>query len=60
MFKHFIAEVKTQLECKIKILRTDQGRKYLSDIFKEFCEEKGYTKIANDSTHPTTERCYRT
>jgi len=36
VFKHFIAEVETQLERKIKILRTNQGRKYLSDMFKEF------------------------
>jgi len=40
-FKHFVAEVETQLDRKVKTLRTDRGREYLSQIFKEFCEEKG-------------------
>jgi len=41
VFKRFVAEVETQLEQRVKILRTDRGREYLSDMFKEFCEEKG-------------------
>jgi len=41
VFKRFVAEVKTQLERRVKILRTNRGREYLSDMFKEFCEEKG-------------------
>ena len=40
VFKHFVADVETQLERRIKILRTDRGREYLSDMFKEFCEER--------------------
>ena len=30
-----------QLDKKIKALRIDQGRKYLSDQFKRLCDEKG-------------------
>lgn len=41
MFKRFIAEVETKLDQKVKTLRTDRGREYLSDMFKGFCEEKG-------------------
>ena len=41
VFKRFIAEVKTQLEQIVKILLTNRGRGYLSNLFKEFCEEKG-------------------
>ena len=41
IFKRFVAEVETQLERRVKILRTDRGREYLSDMFKELCEEKG-------------------
>ena len=41
MFKRFVAEVETQLERRVKILRTDRGHEYLSDMFKEFYEEKG-------------------
>ena len=41
VFKLFIVEVETQLERRIKTLRTDRGREYLSNLFKEFCEEKG-------------------
>jgi len=29
------------LERRVKILQTDRGREYLSDMFKEFCKEKG-------------------
>ena len=41
VFKCFVAEVETQLECRVKMLRIDRGREYLCDTFKEFCEEKG-------------------
>jgi len=41
VFKHFVAEVETQLDHRVKTLRTDCGREYLSQIFKEFCEENG-------------------
>ena len=51
VFKRFIAEVETQLERRVKILRTDPGREYLSDMFKEFCEEKG---IQRQLTIPRT------
>jgi len=42
VFKRFVTEVETQLERRVKILRIDQGRKYLSYMFKEFCEKKVY------------------
>ena len=51
MFKRFVAEVETQLERMVKILRTDRGCEYLSDMFKEFCEEKG---IQRQLTIPRT------
>ena len=41
MFKRFIAEVETQLDRRVKTLRTNRGREYLSQIFKEFREENG-------------------
>jgi len=41
VFKRFVAEVETQSEQRVKILQTDRGYEYLSDMFKEFCEEKG-------------------
>jgi len=40
VFKRFVAEVKTQLERRVKILWTDRGREYLSDMFKEFSERE--------------------
>ena len=40
-FKRFVAEVEKKHENGLKIFRNDHGRKYLSDQFKEFCEEKG-------------------
>ena len=40
-FKRFMEEVENKHEKGLKTLRTDHGREYLSDQFKEFCEEKG-------------------
>jgi len=51
VFKRFVAEAETQLKRRVKILRTDQGREYLSDMFKEFCEEK---RIQRQLTIPRT------
>ena len=51
IFKRFVVEVETQLERRVRILRTDRGREYLSDMFKEFCEEKG---IQRQLTIPRT------
>ena len=37
----FVTEVENQLDRRVKTLRIDRGREYLSQMFKEFCEEKG-------------------
>ena len=44
VFKHFVVEVKTKLEQRVKTLRTDRGREYLSHMFKGYCEKKGITR----------------
>jgi transposase InsO family protein len=36
--------VENKLSTKIKALRTDRGREYLSEQFKKFCEEKGIAR----------------
>jgi len=40
VLKRFVVEVQTQLDRRVKTLRTNYGHEYLSHIFKEFCEEK--------------------
>ena len=35
--------VENKRSTKIKTLRTDRGREYLSEQFKNFCDEKGYS-----------------
>ena len=50
-FKRFLAEVENQNETNLKILRTDRGREYLSDQFRQICEEKG---IMRQLTTPYT------
>jgi len=52
VFKCFVAEVETQLERRIKILRSYRGREYLSDMFKEFCEENGIQRQLTISHTP--------
>ena len=43
-FKSYSALVENQLNIKIKSLRIDRGREYLSDLFKTYCDEKGITR----------------
>ena len=43
--------VENQLDKSIKAFRTDRGCKYLSEQFKELCDEKG---IARQLTMPYT------
>jgi hypothetical protein len=40
-FKTYKAEVENQLERKIKLLRSDRGGEYFSNVFDEFCVEHG-------------------
>jgi len=50
-FKLYLNLVENQLEKRVKALRTDRGREYLSDQFKELCDEKG---IHRQLTTPRT------
>jgi len=40
-FIKYMNLVKNQLDMKIKTLQTDRRREYLSDQFKELCDERG-------------------
>jgi hypothetical protein len=40
-FRRFMNLVENQMERTIKTLRTDRGREYLSEQFKQLCENKG-------------------
>ena len=48
-FKRYSTLVENQLNTKIKSLRIDRGREYLSNLFKTYCAEKG---IARQLTIP--------
>eukprot|EP00253_Pinus_taeda_P029346 PITA_29346 len=50
-FRHFKALIENQTEKKIKILRTDNGTKYESNEFHDFCKEAG---IKRETTIPYT------
>lgn len=50
-FRHFKALMDNQTENKIKILRTDNGTKYESNEFHNFCKEAG---IKRETTTPYT------
>ena len=43
-FKCFVAEVENQHEKSLKTLRTNRGREYFSNYFKDLCEENGISK----------------
>jgi transposase InsO family protein len=44
--------VENKLSTKIKALRTDRGREYLSEQFKNFCDEKGIARQLTISYTP--------
>ena len=44
-FKRFVAEVENKHENGLKTFRTDCELEYLSEQFKEFCEEKGILRL---------------
>jgi len=50
-FQHFKALIENQTEKKIKTLRTDNGTKYESNEFHDFCKEVG---IKRETTTPYT------
>ena len=50
-FKVYKAEAENQREKKIKILRSDRGREYISNDMTEFCQEHG---IIHEITAPYT------
>ena len=39
-FRNFLNLVENQKNLRLKTLRTDRGREYLSDQFKQICDEK--------------------
>ena len=43
-FTKFTRLVENQLSTKIRALRSDRGREYLSEQFKNFCDEKGIAR----------------
>ena len=43
-FTKFTRLVENQLSTKIKALRSDRGREYLFEQFKDFCDEKGIAR----------------
>ena len=51
VFKHFKSMVETQFSSKLKILRTDNGSKYINNEFKSFCSTSG---ILHQSSYPHT------
>jgi transposase InsO family protein len=50
-FRRYVSLVENKLDNSIKALRTDRGREYLSEQFKELCDEKG---IMRQLTMPQT------
>jgi len=51
-FIRYINLVENKLSTKIKALRTDRGREYLSEQFKKICEEKGIARQLTISYTP--------
>ena len=51
-FTQFTRLVENQLSTKIKALRSDRGREYLSEQFKDFCDEKGIARQLTISYTP--------
>ena len=51
VFKHFKSMVETQFNSKLKVLRTDNGSKYINTDFRSFCST---SSILHQSSCPHT------
>ena len=51
-FKRFVAEVENQYENSLKALQIDHGHEYLSNQFRDLCEEKGIRRQLTISNTP--------
>jgi hypothetical protein len=51
-FQRFVVEVENQHEKSLKALRTNRRHEYLSDQFKDLCEEKGIRRQLTISNTP--------
>ena len=51
-FKRFVAKVENKHEKSLKAFRTNRGCDYLSDQFKDLCEEKGIRRQLTISNTP--------
>jgi transposase InsO family protein len=51
VFWKFKARVENQSNCRIQILRSDNGKEYVSNQFQQFCDEAG---IEHQLTAPYT------
>ena len=54
-FMKYVNLVENQLNKTIKALRTDRGREYLSEYFKELCERKGIDRQLTVPLYSATE-----
>ncbi|GJV53515.1 monodehydroascorbate reductase [Tanacetum coccineum] len=41
ILKTFITEIENQLDCKVKVIRSDNGTEFKNSIMNQFCEMKG-------------------
>ena len=51
MFKIFAKRIKTQMDLKIKNIRSDHGGEFENDLFTNFCYKKG---IGHNFSFPHT------
>ena len=55
-FKEWCTEVKLEKDCKVKCLRTDNGLKYLSKSFDDFCKQMGIKRYRTVPLNPQQNR----
>nr|GEV46045.1 putative ribonuclease H-like domain-containing protein [Tanacetum cinerariifolium] len=52
----FIIEIENQLDCKVKVIRCDNGTKFKNSVMNQFCEDKGIKREYNVARTPQQNR----
>nr|GEY84595.1 ribonuclease H-like domain-containing protein [Tanacetum cinerariifolium] len=47
ILKTFITEIENQLDCKVKVIRSDNGTEFKNSVITQFCEDKSINREYN-------------
>nr|GEX75434.1 hypothetical protein [Tanacetum cinerariifolium] len=56
ILKTFVTRIKNQLDCKVKVIRCDNGTAFKNSVMNQFCEDKGIKRELSVARTPQQNR----